>query len=225
MFASLTSVEQYGVPFEFTRKYVPAGSRVLDWGCGTCHYSFVLRQLGHRVNAYSLWREEGFTRMLETDGEFELRVGHTGEPVAIPYEDDTFDAVFSIGVLEHVRETQGDELASLLEIKRVLKPGGYFICAHFPNKRSWIEWLARKRRASFYHQYRYRRSDIARLCREARMRLIEVKLYNVLPRRIMNRLPGKNSSILASVYRWLDSAIGLVAWPFAQNWAFIARKD
>ncbi|MBQ4132690.1 MAG: methyltransferase domain-containing protein [Desulfovibrionaceae bacterium] len=47
--------------------------------------------------------------------------------------------MFSIGVFEHVHETGGDQLASLKEISRVLKPEGFFLCFHLPNKYSWVE--------------------------------------------------------------------------------------
>ncbi|MGX1418307.1 class I SAM-dependent methyltransferase [Bradyrhizobium elkanii] len=42
----------------------------------------------------------------------------------LPFKDDTFDAVFSIAVLEHVR----DPFRCAAEISRVLKPGGELYC-------------------------------------------------------------------------------------------------
>lgn len=33
----------------------------------------------------------------------------------------------------------GEELASLAEIRRILKPGGLFFCYHFPQKSGWVE--------------------------------------------------------------------------------------
>jgi ubiquinone/menaquinone biosynthesis C-methylase UbiE len=46
-----------------------------------------------------------------------------GEAEALPFENDSFDLVYCSHVLEHVK----DEVASLKEMKRVLKPGGTLI--------------------------------------------------------------------------------------------------
>jgi SAM-dependent methyltransferase len=67
-----------------------------------------------------------------------------GDALRLPFADATFDAVICSEVLEHIP----DYRAALVEIQRVLKPGGYF-CASVP--RAWCEricwWLSRE-----YHQ-------------------------------------------------------------------------
>jgi len=45
---------------------------------------------------------------------------------------DKFDAVVSVGVLEHVKETGGSEIGSLREIFRILKLNGYLSVTTFP---------------------------------------------------------------------------------------------
>lgn len=57
---------------------------------------------------------------------------------ALPYDDDSFDLVYSNWVFEHVREP--DRVAS--ELLRVTKPTGY-ICAITPNKLGYISIAAR----------------------------------------------------------------------------------
>ena len=227
-YESLGCLHQYRLPFELTRKYIPVPSEVLDWGCGGGHYSFTLLNLGHKVTAYTLWPEKGFLPLLANNQNFTLKIGTTDEPKKIPFENESFDSVISMGVLEHVRETGGEELASMKEIHRILRPGGLFLCAHFPNKRSGIEWVSRmkpKKPGQFTaHEFLYSKADIKNLCAEAGFELLETHLYNVLPRRVLNRIPGRNSKFVVGAYDALDWLLWLPFHFFAQNWVFVARK-
>ncbi|HUO84410.1 MAG TPA: hypothetical protein VM534_04770, partial [Thermoanaerobaculia bacterium] len=44
---SLTSASQYRGLHDLTRRLVPAGSDVLDWGCGRGHFSYWLLRAGY----------------------------------------------------------------------------------------------------------------------------------------------------------------------------------
>lgn len=61
--------------------------------------------------------------------------------MALPFPDESFDAVLSSGTLEHVVDPD----ASLEEISRILRPNGWLIIYNLPNRYSWIEFIGRFR--------------------------------------------------------------------------------
>jgi len=61
-----------------------------------------------------------------------------GRDQPLPYEDATFDVVYSDWVIEHL----ADPAPFVAELERVLKPGGWF-CARTPNKWGYIALGAR----------------------------------------------------------------------------------
>ncbi len=117
---------------------------VLDWGAGHGQMTARLMDHGIRVTAYDYEPDAPAGRRPLNHADAE--VDHSPDPVALPYGDGTFDAVLSCGVLEHV----ADPDASLDEIHRVLAPGGRLYVYKLPNRRSYLEWLAR-RLGLYYH--------------------------------------------------------------------------
>jgi SAM-dependent methyltransferase len=114
----------------------PEDASVLDWGAGPGHLTYLLEHLGlattyldfdydYPAFKLALSRLKGEKRFIE-------------DPVKLPFEDSSFDAVVSFGVLEHVPDPPG----SVGEVMRVLRPGGIFFVYHFPNKYSYTEALA-----------------------------------------------------------------------------------
>ncbi|MBI1338270.1 MAG: methyltransferase domain-containing protein [Phycisphaera sp.] len=100
-----------------------AGKRVLDFGCGWGGETAWLAQqsleaCGCDIDPRSL---EDAERFKSHQGITNLRFGLV-EGYTIPFGSDTFDAVLSTNVFEHVM----DPTSALREIKRVLKPGGVF---------------------------------------------------------------------------------------------------
>ena len=148
-------------------------------------------------------------------------------PVSLPYASQTFDVVLSVGVLEHVRETGGDELSSLLEIHRVLKPDGVFLCAHLPNRYSWIEAVVRHlNRPSLYtHPYRYTRKDIASLAKLAGFRTEVIRSYGLVPRNPLSTLPPRvrDSAAFVKLVDGMDDILRIVLRGLCQNHAWVGR--
>jgi SAM-dependent methyltransferase len=209
-FASLTGAHQYLRLYDLVRRHVPRGGAVLDWGTGNGHFSYFLVRAGYDATGFSLLPPD-FLSWVDGD-RYRFVQGREEEPVTLPWEPGTFDAVASVGVLEHVRETGGTEAASLAEIGRILRPGGVFIAFHFPNQTSWIDSLASRVPGKHHHVYRYRRGDIEELVERAGLELLETRRYALLPRN--------------TVHRWdaTDGALGALFGALCQNHYFVARK-
>jgi SAM-dependent methyltransferase len=73
--------------------------------------------------------------------------GVVAKPGPLPFQDDSFDVVFSIYVLEHV--TDPKQLVE--EIRRVLKPGGVFL-ALTPNRYHYVPLIAMLTPHSFHQR-------------------------------------------------------------------------
>jgi len=232
-FATHISAYQYLKLYNLMAKYALPGSRVLDWGTGSGHFSYYLMRSGYQASGFGfsewplLCRElDGCDAALEKSCRYQYQQGSPAHPVAIPFADESFDGVVSVGVLEHVRETGGDELASLQEIYRLLKPGGHFICYHFPNRYSWIEFLAR-RTQRFSHPYLYTAIDIRTVVSATPFQLLDWGRYALLPRNIWQSAIARHPHwglLAGTFYNQLDRGLGwLLPW-VCQNYYFVLRK-
>ncbi len=219
-FRSRVGSHQYLRLYDLVRRHLEPGAHVLDWGAANGHFSYFLVRSGFRATGYSLF-DDAIPEAVSATG-YRLVVGDPSDPVTLPFEDGAFDAVSSIGVLEHVRETGGDERASLREIVRVLRPGGAFICFHLPNRSSWIDGLLRLAGAQ-HHAYRYTSRDVLALVQASGMELVETRRYALLPRNPMHHLPLAQSERFAQVYDAADGLLGsLLPW-ICTNHYFVAR--
>ena len=221
-FDNLATHAQYRKAYAVVPAHLDATTRVLDWGCGNGHFCYFLDHLGLAPVGYSF---EPPPRCMA--GKAGFQHVPAADPTQLPFPDRSFDAVFSIGVLEHVHETGGDEHASLLEIKRILVPGGLFFCFHLPNHLGWIEPAARLARLPGHvHGRKYGRGDINTLVADAGMELVDAGRYNFLPRNRLARLPSalKQSRAVVRSLNMLDDGLALLLPMLCQNWYFVARE-
>lgn len=221
-FKSLITAHQYRRLYKLSERYISPGSEVLDWGCGNGHFSYFLIKFGYKAFGFS-FNDFPFRQVLNSDYEFSK--GSCESPTALPYPDQKFDAVVSVGVLEHVRETGGSEVGSLCEIFRILKLDGIFVCYHFPNQFSLIEFIASLLSNKYHHKYRYTRQSIETLCQQSGFELLEIQQYGFLPRNIWGSLPKQlGARPVAKLWNFLDEVLRYPFSDFCQNYLFVARK-
>jgi len=222
---SLLAFSQERLVYRKALELLPPSARCLDWGCGNGHLSFFLAEHGFRTDAYAL---DEAPAMLRGRGGISFTRGH--DRFTLPYPASSFDAVFGVGVLEHVTEHGGSETASLGELARVLKPGGLLFIFHLPNRWSWIEiaktctWrlgLTSTRE----HVRRFTRRDFALLLAGTPFETVEQGRYHWLPRATLARLPGlRDSAAFCAAIDRLDDALAAALKPVCQNWFFILRR-
>ncbi len=101
-------------------KYLPKNGRILEAGCGLGRWLIYFSKRGYDIerielNEDVLGKIKNFNSNLKT-----IR----GNILEMPYEDNSFNAVISLGVIEHSKE--GPQKA-LKEMYRILKPGGILL--------------------------------------------------------------------------------------------------
>lgn len=117
-----------------------AGKQLLEIGCGMGFDSVEFLKRGVRVTAIDL--TESAVRISRQHFDVagfpavEVRVGNA---LALPFEDKSFDAVWSNGVLH----ATGDTRRAIAEVRRVLRPGGRAIISHFYRRPSWM-WVVHR---------------------------------------------------------------------------------
>ena len=96
---------------------VPAGSRVLDVGAGSCPYRKLFDHCEYRAQDFQQLADEQLRH-----GRYG-RIDYVCDAAAIPVGDASFDVVVCTEVIEHVAEPQ----RLIQEFSRILKPGGLLL--------------------------------------------------------------------------------------------------
>lgn len=184
----------YDCVMAFAQPYLRARSgegaiKILEVGCGTGNMTGRLKSWGEVTgvdasrNALSSCRERHGIRAEEASAD------------NTPFDHHTFDFVFAVEVIEHIRS---DEQV-VKEFYRILKPGGYaiatvpaFMCL----------WGSHDEMVG--HFRRYRKSDFARLAAQAGFKIVKVRYFNSLlfaPMWILRRIKKIMRSRTDDFYR------------------------
>jgi SAM-dependent methyltransferase len=188
----------------FDGKIKPSGEMILDLGCGfggrTLAYQRVTggHLVGLEIDSRMAAPALRFTRSIST-GESTGASFAAGVGEALPFADDSFDAVLSYDVLEHVQ----DPRKTLAEVFRVLKTGGVFLAVfppYFHPKGSHLEgYASRLPYANLFFSSRTLLSAIDELLEE------RGDGYRPQPLRPGDRLYGLNGLTIRRLRRILNS--------------------
>lgn len=116
------------------------GKHLLEVGCGMGYDSLEFLKRNVRVTAIDLTpKAVEFTRRHFELAGVKAEDVRTANALDLPFQAETFDAVWSNGVLH----ATGDTNRAVAEVRRVLKDGGRAIISHFYRKPSWMYLLHR----------------------------------------------------------------------------------
>ncbi len=121
-----------------------AGDRLLDIGCGFGRHSYEALRRGADVVSSDFSMDElhevdGTVEAMRDAGELPAGARSSscnGDVTSLPFPDASFDRIIASEVLEHI----DDDIAALVELVRILRPGGTFaatVPAALPEKVCW----------------------------------------------------------------------------------------
>lgn len=102
----------------YVTKYFPTDCRLLEAGCGSGRFVYYFGKLGYQITGIELGADT-VRNLNSLHPDLDII---PGDITALPFRDNSFDGILSLGVIEHV--SAGIEVP-LLEMYRVLKSGGY----------------------------------------------------------------------------------------------------
>jgi SAM-dependent methyltransferase len=173
-------------------------SRILEVGCAAGTQTIHLRASGHGraigldINTHVLSLAASNARSRGLNSGFLVQ----GDGHSLPFAQETFDLVFSVGVMEHLP----DPLASLVEQRRVLRQGGRVVmavpnayCPWWTTAKKWRARLSKKDHFAFPEAFRtYSPKEGARLMSEAGLREVGWMAADAVLPQCPNLLAGLN---------------------------------
>jgi SAM-dependent methyltransferase len=150
---------------ELDRLSLPAGSRVLDAGCGSGR---TLEELGRYGEVFGVELDPGAAAVARDRGCGEVLIGRLEE---LPWEDGYFDLITCLDVIEHTP----DDRATLRELRRVCRPGGFLLVTVPAYQGLWST-----HDVANHHYRRYSRARLRAAALDAGWRLRRMTSFNGL---------------------------------------------
>lgn len=143
------------VTYKFAIPYVQ-GKQVLDYGCGSGYGTYMLASHCSDIVGVDIAPEAiDYASNQYNASNLKYKRINNDNGTLLPFPDASFDTVLSFQVVEHIPDTH----LYLMEIKRVLKPGGTFICSTpdrstrlLPLQKPWNMWHVREYDAGGFEQ-------------------------------------------------------------------------
>jgi SAM-dependent methyltransferase len=184
--------------------------RVLDAGCGTGRNVQEYERLGAVTGVDASAEAVDFCRQRGLDGV--VRAGME----SLPFESDCFDVALSTDVLEHVE----NDHAALVELRRVVRPGGNLVLT-VPA----FNWLWSESDVALGHQRRYTRPQLVRRVRSSGWRPLTATYFNsiLLPAIALVRALRPDRTTRPELEQTPRALNGLLAVPLWLEAGFIER--
>ena len=144
---------------------LPEGARILDAGCGSGRNMVLLARYGE-VTGIEL--SAASAAVAQRRGVGEVVEGSVDD---LPFPDDSFDFAVSLDVLEHL----DDDLRSLVELRRVVRPGGLLLVTVPAYPRLWSSHDDVN-----HHKRRYTRATLLEVAAQAGWEATRTTHFNSL---------------------------------------------
>ena len=122
---------EFFVTMQYIQKYIANRTNldILEIGAGTGKYSIALSEMGHKVSAVELVKQN-LVRLKEKNSLVKARQGNALD--LSYYKNNSFDITLLLGPMYHLF-TNEDKVKALSEAIRVTKPNGYVFVAYVMN--------------------------------------------------------------------------------------------
>lgn len=204
--------------------HLPKRGRVLEAGCGTGQFVLALRARGYDC--------EGVDYVATTVERARAAVPDlpvsVGDVTALAHDDETFDAVISLGVVEHRYEGPHPFLS---EMRRVLKRDGTLLVSvpHFNPLRRLRHrqgWYRDDCGALDFYQWAFPEEEFRRLLREAGLRVVAEHGYDHR-KTLRSEIPllGRLPSLLSRALLRLTDQVQAIRRELGHLRMYVTRRD